>query len=162
VPVPTYHPDTPEVREDWARYYALIALVDADAGELLRELAEAGLLEDTIIFYFADHGAGMPRSKRTPLNSGLQVPLVAYFPEKWRHLAPADYRPGGRSERLVSFVDLAPTMLSIANMEVPAWMQGHAFAGKHATAPTDAMHGFRGRMDERYDLQRSLTDGRYV
>jgi arylsulfatase A-like enzyme len=161
-PIPAYHPDTPEVREDWTRYYDIIALADADAGQLLRELAEAGLLENTIIIYFADHGSGMPRSKRTPLNSGLQVPLVVYFPDAWKHLAPADYQPGGSSNRLVSFVDLAPTMLSIAGVEPPTWMQGRAFAGKHIAKAPEFLHGFRGRMDERYDLQRSVTDGRYV
>ena len=162
VNVPTYHPDTPEVREEWTRYYDIIALVDADAGELLRELEAAGLLEDTIIFYFADHGSGMPRSKRTPCNSGLHVPLVAYFPPAWQHLAPPGYAAGGRSDRPVSFVDLAPTMLSIAGMAPPEWMQGHAFAGKHIAKAPEFLHGFRGRMDERYDLQRSVTDGRYV
>lgn len=162
VRIPAYHPDTPEVREDWTRYYDTIALVDADAGVLLQELEDAGLLEDTIIFYFADHGSGMPRNKRTPLNSGLHVPMVVYFPPAWRHLAPEGYMAGGRSDRLVSFVDLAPTMLSIAGMEPPAWMQGSAFAGKHIGKAPEFLHGFRGRMDERYDMQRSVTDGRYV
>jgi uncharacterized sulfatase len=161
VRIPAYHPDTPEVREDWTRYYDIIALADADAGVILRELEEAGLLEDTIIFYFADHGSGMPRSKRTPLNSGLHVPLVVYFPDNWNDLAPTGYRPGGRSDRLVSFIDLAPTVLSIAGAQPPTWMQGHAFAGKHVAKAPEFLHGFRGRMDERYDLQRSLTDGRH-
>jgi uncharacterized sulfatase len=162
VHVPAYHPDTPDVREDWTRYYDTITLADADAGQLLRELEEAGLLDDTIIFYFADHGSGMPRNKRTPLNSGLQVPLVVYFPDNCKHLAPPGYQAGGRSDRPVSFVDLAPTMLSIAGIEPPAWMQGRAFAGKHTAKAPEFLHGFRGRMDERYDLQRSVTDGRYV
>jgi arylsulfatase A-like enzyme len=162
VRIPAYHPDSPQVREDWTRYYDTIALADADAGEILRELEEAGLLEDTIIFYFADHGSGMPRSKRTPLNSGLHVPLVVYFPDNWKHLAPTGYQRGGRSDRLVSFIDLAPTALSIAGALPPSWMQGHAFAGKHIAKAPEFLHGFRGRMDERYDLQRSVTDGRYV
>ena len=162
VRIPAYHPDTPEVREDWTRYYDNIAKVDADAGELLAELEALGLLEDTIIIYFADHGSGMPRNKRTPTNSGLHVPMIVHFPEAWKHLAPPDYQPGGRSDRLVSFVDLAPTMLSLAGVQPPEWMQGRAFAGKHIGKANDFLHGFRGRMDERYDFQRSVTDGRYV
>ena len=162
VRVPAYHPDTPEVREDWTRYYDNITKVDADAGEILRELETLGLLEDTIIIYFADHGSGMPRNKRTPLNSGLHVPMIVHFPDAWKHLAPPDYQPGGRSNRLVSFVDLAPTMLSLAGVEPPEWMQGRAFAGKHIAKANEYLHGFRGRMDERYDMQRSITDGRYV
>ncbi|MCS7046389.1 MAG: sulfatase-like hydrolase/transferase [Gemmataceae bacterium] len=162
VRVPACHPDTPEVRQDWARYYDTVALVDADAGVVLRELEEAGLLEDTIVFYFADHGPGLPRFKRTPLHSGLHVPMIVYFPERWKHLAPPDYRPGGESDRLISFVDLAPTMLSLAGQPPPPWMQGSAFAGKFLGPAPKYLHGFRGRMDERYDLQRSVTDGRYV
>ena len=162
VRVPAYHPDLPEVRQDWAQYYDQVSAADADAGLRLREVAEAGRAEETIVFYFADHGSGMPRSKRWPSNSGLQVPFVVYFPEKWRHLAPAEYTAGGWSDRLVSFVDLAPTMLSLAGVQPPAWMEGSAFAGPHATPGPAVMHGSRGRMDERNDLVFSVTDGRYV
>ena len=162
VRVPAYHPDTPEVRQDWAQYYDKVSAADADAGRHLQELAQAGLADDTIVFYYGDHGSGMPRSKRWPSNSGLHVPMVVFFPEKWRHLAPEEYRPGGRSERMVNFVDLAPTLLSLADIKPPAWMQGHAFAGPHQTKPPEFLFGERGRMDERYDLVRSVTDGRYV
>ncbi|MCA1962792.1 MAG: sulfatase-like hydrolase/transferase [Prosthecobacter sp.] len=162
VRVPAYHPDTPEVRQDWAQYYDKVTEADASAGRRLKELEEAGLAEDTIVFYYADHGSGMPRSKRWPCNSGLHVPLVVYFPPKWQHLAPKEYGPGVKSDRLVSFVDMAPTLLSIIGVQPPAWMQGHAFAGKFQSAPQPFLYGFRGRMDERYDCVRSVTDGRYV
>lgn len=162
VRVPAYHPDTPEVREDWAQYYDKVSEADADAGRHLRELAEAGLAEDTIVFYYGDHGSGMPRGKRWPSNSGLHVPMVVYFPPKWEHLAPKEYRAGGKSDRMVSFVDLAPTVLSLAGVEPPDWMQGHAFAGPYQSEPQPFLFGERGRMDERMDLVRSATDGRYV
>ncbi len=162
VRIPKYHPDTPEVRQDWAQYYDQVSAADADAGVHLQELAEAGLAEETIVFYFADHGSGMPRNKRWAGNTGLQVPFVVYFPEKYRHLAPADYRAGGVSDRLISFVDLAPTVLSLANIQPPAYMQGHAFAGPYAAPAPQYMFGVRGRMDERPDHVRSVTDGRYV
>ncbi len=162
VRVPAYHPDLPEVRRDWAQYYDQVSAADADAGARLRELEEAGLAEETIVFYFGDHGSGMPRSKRWPGNSGLHVPLVVYFPPKWRHLAPEEYRPGGRSDRLVSFVDFAPTLLSLAGVRPPEWMQGRAFAGKWAGDGASYLFGARGRIDERADEVRSVTDGRYV
>ena len=162
VRVPAYHPDTPEVRRDWAQYYANVTAADADAGARLKELADAGLADDTIVFYYGDHGSGMPRSKRWPGNSGLHVPLVVYFPPQWQHLAPKEYRTGGKSDRLVCFADLAPTLLSLAGIAPPEWMQGHAFAGKFQTAPQPLVYGFRGRMDESYDFIRSVTDGRYV
>ena len=160
--VPAYHPDTPEVRRDWAVYYDGVTAVDAAAGQRLKELEDAGLVEDTIVFYFADHGAGMPRSKRWPGNSGLQVPLVVHIPEKFKALRPPEYRAGGTSERLVSFVDFAPTVLCLAGVKAPAWMQGRAFLGESLPEAPAVLHGFRGRMDERTDLIRSVTDGRYV
>lgn len=162
VRVPAYHPDTPEVRQDWAQYYDTVTEADADAGARLKELEAAGLIDDTIVFYFADHGSGMPRNKRWPCNSGLHVPLVIHIPEKFRDLRPDDYVPGGTSDRLVSFVDFAPTLLSLAGVKPPAWMQGHAFLGRHIAPAQPYLYGFRGRMDERHDLVRSVTDGRYV
>nr|WP_232101416.1 sulfatase-like hydrolase/transferase [Gimesia panareensis] len=160
--VPAYHPDTPEVRHDWAQYYDRITEMDALVGKNLKELAEAGLADDTIIFYYGDHGSGMPRSKRWPYNSGLQVPLVIYIPPKFRDLASPDYQTDGESDRLVSFVDFAPTLLSLAGIEPPKHMQGYAFLGQHQTKPQDYLFGFRGRMDERYDLVRSVRNKRYV
>lgn len=162
VRVPAYHPDLPEVRQDWAQYYDKVSEADADAGDVMKQLEQDGLAEDTIVFYFGDHGSGMPRSKRWPCNSGLHVPLVVYFPTKWKYLAPAEYKPGGRSERLVSFVDLGPTVLSIAGITPPSIMQGKPIAGKYETPSDRMLFGQRGRMDERTDLVRSVTDGRYV
>jgi uncharacterized sulfatase len=162
VRIPAYHPDTPETRRDWAQYYDGVTAADADAGKRLAELADAGLEDETIVFYFADHGSGMPRNKRWPYNLGLQVPLVVYIPEKFKDLRPPDYRPGGTSDRLVSFVDFAPTVLSLAGVQPPAWMQGHAFLGRFQAPPQPYLFGFRGRMDERTDMVRSATDGRFV
>jgi arylsulfatase A-like enzyme len=162
VRVPAYHPDTPEVRQDWAQYYDTITEADGDAGKLLGELEADGLTQDTIVFYYADHGSGMPRSKRWPYNSGLQVPLLVHIPETFRSLASPEYAPGAKSERLVSFVDLAPTVLSLADIRPPDWMQGHAFLGRFQEPAPPYIYGFRGRMDERYDLVRSVSDGRYV
>jgi uncharacterized sulfatase len=162
VRVPAYHPDTPETRRDWAQYHDRITMMDAQCGERLAELEQAGLAEDTIVFYWGDHGSGMPRNKRWPYNSGLNVPLIVSFPEKWRHLAPRDYAVGGASARRVSFADLAPTMLSLAGIVPPAWMQGLAFAGPHETAAPEHSFGFRGRMDERFDCVRSVIGERYV
>ena len=162
VRIPAYHPDTPEVREDWAQYYDKVSEADEDAGRRLKEVADAGLADDTIVFYYGDHGSGMPRSKRWPSNSGLHVPMVVFFPKKWEHLAPAEYKAGGTSDRLVSFVDLAPTVLSLVGIKPPDWMQGHAFAGPHQSQPQPFLYGERGRMDESMDLVRSVTDGRYV
>jgi uncharacterized sulfatase len=161
-PLPAYHPDTPEVRHDWAQYYDNITEMDRQAGRLLQELEDAGLAGDTIVFFYSDHGSGMPRSKRWPCDSGLHVPLLVHVPEKYRHLAPKDYAPGGTTDRLVSFVDLAPSLLSLLGIRPPEAMQGQAFFGKYEAPPREHLHGFRGRMDERYDLVRSVRDRRFV
>jgi arylsulfatase A-like enzyme len=161
VRLPAYHPDAPEVRRDWAQYYDRLTMMDAQVGDRLQELDRAGLAEDTIVFYFSDHGSGMPRNKRWLYMSGLRVPMMVYFPPKWRHLAPQEYRQGAASDRLVSFVDLAPTMLSLAGVEPPEWMQGGAFAGRFETQSPEFNYGFRGRMDERYDLSRSVRDKKF-
>lgn len=161
-PLPAYHPDQPEVRQDWAQYYDNISTMDGEFAARLREIEAAGLAEDTIVFFYGDHGSGMPRSKRWPYHSGLHVPFLVHVPAKWRHLAPNDYRAGGETDRLISFVDLAPTLCSLAGIRPPAWMQGNAFMGEFAARPQSFLHGYRGRMDERLDLVRSVTDGRYV
>ncbi len=162
VRVPPYHPDTPEVREDWARYYDNLTLMDERLGAVLREVEDAGLFEDTIVFYFGDHGSGMPRHKRAAQDSGLRVPLIVYVPERFQNLAPADYAAGGASDRLVSFVDFGPTVLSLAGVRAPDYMQGHAFAGSFAQPERQHLFGARGRMDARIDLVRTVTDGRFV
>ncbi len=161
-PVPPYMPDTPEVRGDWAQYYDNITTMDGEVAKVLQQLQDDGLADETIVMFYSDHGAGMPRSKRSPCNSGLQVPMIAYFPPKWQHLAPKNYGPGSKNDELVGFIDLAPTLLSIIGVKAPDYMQGRAFAGTLAKPAPEFMFGFRGRMDERHDLVRSVTDGRYV
>ena len=162
VRVPAYHPDTPEVRRDWAQYYDKITEMDKQVGRSLKELEEAGLADDTIVFYYGDHGSGMPRSKRWPYNSGLHVPLVIHIPAKFKHLAPTDYKAGGSTDRLVGFVDFAPTLLSLAGIKPPSHFQGHAFFGQHDAGSQPYIYGFRGRMDERYDMVRVVRDKRYI
>jgi arylsulfatase A-like enzyme len=163
VTVPAYMPDVPEVRQDWAQYYDRMTEMDTFVGQRLAELQADGLADDTIVMYFGDHGSGMPRSKRFPYNSGLRVPVIVYVPPKYQHLVPAEARqPGAELTRLVSFVDFAPTLLSLAGVAPPAWMQGRAFLGAHMAAAPQYLFGFRGRMDERYDLSRSARDDRYV
>ena len=162
VRVPTYHPDHPEVRKDWAQYYDKITEMDKMVGAKLKQLKDDDLDKETIVFYYGDHGSGMPRSKRWPFFSGLNVPLIVHVPEKWKHLASSDYKVGGSINRRVGFVDLAPTLLSIAGKKPPAHMQGHAFMGKHEATVQEYAYGFRGRMDERYDMVRSVVGKRYI
>jgi arylsulfatase A-like enzyme len=158
--VPPYQPDTPEIRADWARYYTCLAQLDQQIAAKLKDLADAGLAEDTIVFYYSDNGGVLPRSKRFLQNSGTHVPLIVYFPPKWRHLAPAP--PGSRIADPVSFVDFGPTVLSLTGVKVPEYMQGRAFLGPARTRPNDFVFATRDRMDERYDMMRSVMDRRWL
>lgn len=162
VRVPASMPDIPEVRADWAAYHDNMTVVDGQAGRLLAELDAAGLAGDTVVFYFGDNGPGLPRHKRFVYDAGLHVPLVVHVPEKFRHLAPDGYADGAVSDRLLGFVDLAPTALSLAGLRPPAHMQGRAFMGPAAAPAAPFVYGSRARMDERYDLQRAVRDQRYV
>jgi N-sulfoglucosamine sulfohydrolase len=159
-PVPPYYPDTPVVRRTIARYYDCITAMDKDVGRILAELEEDGLAGETIVFFFSDHGAGLPRHKRVLYDSGTNVPLLVRFPEKYRHLAPAG--PGETVDRLVSFVDFPPTMLSLLGLEIPRYMQGKAFLGPATGEPRTRVFGARDRIDEAYDLARSVRDHEYL
>lgn len=158
--LPPYYPDTAEARRAWARYHDCITLMDHEAGEMLRQLEADGLDDDTIVFFYGDNGMGMPRGKRLLYDTGLHEPLIVRFPEKWRHLAPA--APGTASDRLVSFVDFAPTVLGLCGVEIPGRMQGTAFLGSAAGEPRRYVYGARDRVDEVFDLSRSVRDGRWL
>jgi len=160
VTLPPYHPDTPELRHDWAQYYDRVEDMDTRAGEILAELEEAGLADNTIVFYYSDHAGVLGRSKRFLYESGTHVPMIVRIPERYKKLYPAK-RPGSRVDRLVSFVDLAPTLLSIAGKEAPAFMQGSAFLGKYRGEEPEYVYMFRDRMDEKYDMSRSIVDGEF-
>jgi N-sulfoglucosamine sulfohydrolase len=159
IALPPYHPDTPEIRLDWANYYEQMTLMDRQAGALLAELDAAGLAEDTIVFYYSDHGGALPRGKRNLHDSGTRVPLIIRFPAKWAHLAPA--KPGEWVDQLVSFVDLPATLLSLAHVPIPKHYEGRAFLGRQKAAPREHVFLYRGRMDERYDTSRAIRDRRF-
>jgi arylsulfatase A-like enzyme len=160
VPLPPFYPDTPLARRTMARYYDCIQAMDKVVGRILRELEADGLAADTIIFFYSDHGMGLPRGKRCLYDSGMHVPLLILFPKRWQHLAPA--KPGETTDRLVSFVDFAPTVLNLAGVKIPAYMQGVAFLGPAAGQPRAFIYGARDRVDEVYDTARSVRDQRWL
>jgi arylsulfatase A-like enzyme len=158
--IPPYQPDTPEMRADWGRYYDHMQLLDEQIAAKLKALEEDGLAGNTIVFYYSDNGGVLPRSKRFLEESGTHVPLIIYFPPKWRHLAPAP--PGSRICEPVSFLDFAPTVLSLAGVKIPEHMQGRAFAGPAKAPANEFVMITRDRMDECYDMMRSIMDKRWL
>lgn len=158
--LPPYHPDTYDIRYDWAQYYDQIEDLDNWIGEKLQELEDNGLADNTIVFYYGDHGGVLARSKRFLYESGTRVPFIVRIPEKFKHLYP-DKKPGSAVSRIISFVDLAPTLLSIVGIEIPEWMTGQAFLGRQKSPDPQYAFMFRDRMDERYDLSRAVRDKQY-
>ncbi|MCL5280028.1 MAG: sulfatase-like hydrolase/transferase, partial [Planctomycetes bacterium] len=159
LPLPPFYPDTPMVRKIWARYYDLITTMDKQVGDLLGQLETDGLAESTIVFFFPDHGLGLPRFKRTLYDTGLRVPLMIRVPGRYQHLAP--YASGGQTDQLVSFVDFAPTVLSLAGLELPPHMQGQPFLGQSPAKPRQYIFATHSRVDEAYDMSRCVRDKRY-
>ena len=151
--VPPYYPDTPEVRQALAWHYDNIAAMDKWVGNLMRELEEDGLLDNTIVFFYSDHGDGLPRAKRWVYDSGLHVPLIIRFPDK--------RGAGTTNGELVSFVDFAPTVLSLLEILIPSHMQGRAFLGSAKAAPRKYIYGLRDRMDPAPEMIRAVRDKRF-
>ncbi|MEO9476195.1 MAG: sulfatase [Cyclobacteriaceae bacterium] len=157
--LPPYHPDTKEIRHDWAQYYDRITLMDQRVGEILNELEESGLAENTIVFYFSDHGGVLARSKRFVYETGTHVPFIVRIPEKFTNLRPSVV--GTPVNRLISFVDLAPTMLSLTGQSIPDYMQGAAFLGESTEEESEFAFMFRDRMDASHDLSRAVRGKKY-
>ncbi|MBV6654460.1 MAG: sulfatase, partial [Mameliella sp.] len=160
VSLPPYHPDTDTIRRDWAQYYDRVMQMDEEAGQVLTQLKEDGLYEETIIFYYSDHGGALPRGKRFLYESGTHIPLIVRVPKKYQHLFPG-YQTGERTNQMVSFVDFGPTALSLAGIDPPEHMQGKAFLGAFAEAPNQAVYNFKERMDATLDLGRSVRTPEY-
>lgn len=159
VPIPPYHPRTYEMKRDWAKYYDCVELMDQEIGVMMDKLKNDGFLENTIIFYFSDHGGVLARSKRFVFESGLRVPVLLHVPEKYKHLI--SYNMGTSTDDVVSFIDFAPTVLTLAGAEHPEYLQGESFAGKKSDSEKEYAFGFRGRMDERYDMVRTVRDKKF-
>jgi arylsulfatase A-like enzyme len=158
VRLPPYYPDTPAVRQELARVYDNIADMDTSVGEILAQLEADGLADDTIVFYWSDHGDGMPRAKRSLYDSGLRVPLMIRWPKR---LNPP-ISPGTVSDRLVSFIDLAPTVLAAAGVAIPAHLQGRVLLGPKAAPDPEFVFAARDRMDIEYDMMRAARDKRFL
>jgi len=133
--------------------------MDRAAGDLLDQLGEDGLAGDTVVFFFSDHGAGIPRGKRCLHRSGIRVPFIVRCPEKWRHLIPG--APGTVDDRLVSFADLAPTILSLVGLPLPDYLQGQALTHTAQVQPRKHVLASRDRADEVVLCSRTVLTDRY-
>jgi arylsulfatase A-like enzyme len=153
VEVPPYYPDTPLVRRDIARMHSNNTIMDREVGEMIAQLKEDGLLDNTIIIFYSDHGGPLPRGKREVLESGTLVPFLVRFPDK--------KGAGTVVDELCSFVDIPATILSLAGVDTPDYMHGQAFLGDQKAIPRKYIFSARDRMDEWFDCRRAIRDERF-
>jgi uncharacterized sulfatase len=151
--LPPYYPDTPLVRRDWANLHDNITFVDKLIGGILKDLEDDGLADKTIVYFWGDHGRGLPRSKRWIYDSGTHTPLIIRWPGK--------LQPGSVNDELVAFLDFAPTLLNLAGVAIPKYMQGRAFLGDNLGPPREYVYAARDRMDEALDIIRGVRDKRF-
>ncbi|MFL2490772.1 MAG: sulfatase [Luminiphilus sp.] len=154
VVLPPYYPDTKTIRADIAQHYNNIAEMDRQVGEALTALEQDGLLDSTIVIWMTDHGDGLPRAKRELYDSGINVPVIVRWPDKF---TPPNIKPGSKDNRLISTLDLAPTILSLASVELPEYLHGSSFM----TSNREYVFASRDRIDYIPDRQRAVRDKRF-
>lgn len=159
VKLPPHVPDLPEVRADYALHLEGVQDIDDWVGVFLEDLKKQKILDNTIIFFFSDHGGCLPRGKAFPYDTGHRVPLVVYAPDKYNNLLPNE--KGGRTDRMVSFDDFIPTVMSIAGIEKPEYITGRPFMGEYDEKPRDYVYTFRSNTENHYDASRGVFDERY-
>jgi arylsulfatase A-like enzyme len=153
VDVPPYLPDVEEVRNDMRVMYSNIIEMDKQVGFLLNQLEEDGLLENTIVVWYTDHGGPLPRQKRLMYDSGIKLPMIIRYPGK--------QQANTIDDQLISFVDFAPTMFSFAGIEIPEFIEGQAFAGPQQAPERSHIYAAADRLDEEIDMIRAVRDKRY-
>ncbi len=153
------YPDTKIFRDSYKLYCQKVESMDRQVGELLAQLEEDDLMDDTIIFYYGDNGGILPDSKGYLTEMGLNVPLIVYVPEKYQYLTHT--LANSRDARFVSFVDFAPTLLALAGVEIPDQMDGESIFNESRKCSDRAVFGYADRMGEKYDMVRSVRKGKY-
>ncbi len=153
VKVPPYFPDNESTRHMIARNYSNIELMDAKIGKMIEQLKKDGLYDNTIIFFYSDHGGPLPHEKREIYDSGLKTPFI---------IKDVNSNIKGRTDRMISYVDLGATVLSLAGIQPPSYMDGKAFRGKFDTIKRDYIFGSSDRFDEYTDRIRSVRNNHYL
>lgn len=159
--MPPFYKDTPTMRKQIARVYNSLKLTDNKIGALLQRLDDDGLKDNTIILFYADHGEGIPRGKTNGINLGYRVPFIVWFPEKYKHLSPWGTQ-GAVTDELITFEDLAPTLISLAGGELPSHLNGRVLMGPNRSKEADHLFISSDRSDNGIDMVRTVTNGKYV
>lgn len=158
VVLPPYYPDHPTIRTDIAQHYNNIFTVDQMVGKLLRQLEEDGLADNTIVIWTTDHGDGLPRAKREIYDSGIKVPLMVHWPKS---LKPVGVGSGSIDKKLISFVDIGPSVLTLAGIPIPDYMHGSAQLVPGASPKRDYIYAAKDRLDGFNFRERAVRDGQF-
>ena len=157
-----YHPDLPEMRNTYAKYASAISKMDSLVGQAIENLKQDGLYENTIIVYNSDHGGVLARSKRFLYSSGIHCPLIVRIPEKMKALYPKGKTPGSTMDRIVSFIDMPKTWVSLTGAEMTDNFQGRIFLGPNTEPESQYHFSWRERADERFDNVRVMRDKQFA
>lgn len=153
--MPPFYKDTPEMRKQLARVYNGVSLADYKIGQILDRIRKDGLMDSTIIFFYADHGEGMPRGKSNGIGQGYKVPFVVWFPETYKHLSP--WGTGGIvTDEQIDFADLAPTILSLADVDIPEYFDGRAFLGSQREEAKEYLFISNDGCENSFNLDRTV------
>lgn len=153
VKLPSYYPDDPVMRKDWAGYLDAIALLDEKVGRVLQAIDDQGLHDSTVVAFFGDHGRPMPRDKQFLYDGGIKIPLIIRWPGR--------LDPGSVSDELVQTIDLSASSLAIAGIERPEYMEGRIFLGDKRDPSREYIFAARDRCDETVDRIRCVRDKQY-
>ncbi|MFR9620107.1 MAG: sulfatase [Rikenellaceae bacterium] len=159
--LPAFMENSGEVRHHLSRIYNSNYTTDIEFGEWLERLEADGLRDSTIIFCFADNGEAIPRGKGSATGLGFRVPFVVWFPPMYAHLSPWGVS-GVVSDELISFEDLATTMLALSGAEIPSQLKGRVMMGEKRSAQREWAYMALDRTDENTDLSRAISDGEHI
>ncbi len=159
--IPSYHPDTPDIREVWGQYHECITAMDRMVGETINKLKEDGLYEETIIFFFGDNGMGMPQGKFNMWDEGTRVPLIVRVPQKYQHMVKG-YTAGKVEYGGVDFIDITTATLALGGAEIPEHIQGRDFLNLRDNEVKDENYSYRNRIDNSCEVVRSVRDSNYI
>ncbi len=149
--VPPYYPDHPVIRREIAHHYDCIRQTDDEVGQIVAALRADDLLDDTIIFFFTDHGMRLHRHKQWLYEGGIRVPLVVAGP---------GIDTGTSRDDLISGIDITATSLALAGVEPPGYMEGRDFFAANCT-PREYTISARDRCDYTIDRVRAVTTRRW-
>jgi arylsulfatase A-like enzyme len=153
--VPPVFPDDSISRHALAVNYSNLVEMDRQMGLIIKNLKDQGLYDNTYIFFYSDHGGPFPRHKRAIYETGSKVPLVVKFPTIIKVKEK-------RNSDMLSFVDFAPTILSLAGIDIPKIYQGKAFLGnKESKKKRKYLFTASDRFDEHPDRIRAVKSKRF-